>query len=217
MSLNKRLHFLSETMKRNAGAGIEQMCEDVIANQRRFAMEDGTIVSCPKTVPERPLLDANGRATTHGRLAGSRRCVVLCFRGSWCPFSTTSMRAYEAIRRPLADNGIAMYGVTPQHCCTLGAAVARNGLGFPLLTDPDQSFLEGLGVRVEILPAMVDVYLRWGLDFSKLNEAGDWSLPLEATFIVGADGAVQRAVAFPMPYDRMEPRAVIEHFCGAAV
>ena len=215
MSLNKRLQFLCDTMKRNAGPEAESLFNTVLADRTRFATEDGAVVNCPAELPDRPLIDSCGESHTLCELAGGRSAVVLCFRGSWCPFSTTSMRAHEPIRARLADNGIAMFGITPQHHTTLATAIGRNALGFPLLTDSDQSLIDALGIRVRIEPELAEIYASMGFDVACLNESGDWALPLEATFLVAGDGRIEKAVAYPSPHRRMEPDAIVAHMTGS--
>jgi peroxiredoxin len=118
------------------------------------------------------------------------------------------MRALEEIRADLAARDIVMIGVTPRHHSALAEAVAKNMLGFPLLTDPGQKLTEAMGIRSRTIDEMIRLYESQGIDLSKLNESGDWSLPLEATFLVRPDGSIGCANAFPHPARRMEPAEI---------
>jgi peroxiredoxin len=211
MSLNKRLKFLGETMWRNAGPEAEQTRALALANQSQFATEEGTILKAPGIVPDAALVTGDGNTQSLRDLIAGKPAVLLFFRGSWCPYSTTSMRAYEPVRADLAQHGIAMIGITPQRHITLAAAIARNALGYPLLTDPDEALAEAMGIRIPIIPEMIDMYECQGYDLAKLNESGDWSLPLEATFLCSDDGRIFEANAYPHPDRRMEPDDVLQH------
>lgn len=205
MSLNAKLRFLRDAMSRNAGPAIAAACEQAAEIQASLATGEGTVLKCPKTVPDETLIAADGSAVSLRDLIAGKPAALLFFRGDWCPYSTTSMRAYEEVRAVLADNGAVMIGVTPRCHTALPAAASRNMLGYVLLTDPEQKLSEAMGVRVHVTEAMIQLYKSNGVDLAAMNESGDWSLPLEATFVVDADGAILCANAYPHPSMRMEP------------
>lgn len=208
MSLNKRLQFLRDSMARNAGPKISALCAQAEKEKCCMATEEGTVLHSPETVPDATLVAADGSKQSLRDLISGKPAVLLFFRGDWCPFSTTSMRALEEIRADLAARGIVMIGVTPRHHSALAEAVAKNMLGFPLLTDPGQELTEAMGIRSRTIDEMIRLYESQGIDLSKLNESGDWSLPLEATFLVRPDGSICCANAFPHPARRMEPAEI---------
>jgi peroxiredoxin len=208
MSLNKRLDFLNETMWRNAGPDAVRTRKTALKNQSGFADEKGAILKHPATVPDATLISADGTQQSLLDIISGKPAVLLFFRGSWCPFSTTSMRSMETIRTDLASHGVAMVGITAQRHITLAAAAQRNALHYPLLTDPEQALTAAMGIRIPVIPDMVEMYQAQGFDLTKLNESADWSLPLEATFLVDADGIIQVANAYPYPNKRMEPEQI---------
>jgi len=210
MSLNKRLQFLRESMSRNAGPKVSAACEQAVENQSLLATEGGVILHCPKTVPDATLIAGDGTEVSLRALIAGKPAVLLFFRGDWCPYSTTSMRACEAIRADLAEIGVILAGITPRHHAALKPMAQKNMLGYTLLTDPDQSLIEAMGVRSRTVEAMIVLFEAAGLDLARLNESGDWSLPLEATFLVDADGNIRFANAYPDPSRRMEPDEIRE-------
>ena len=205
MSLNAKLRFLRDAMSRNAGPTIAAVCEQAAEIQANLATEEGTVLKCPKTVPDETLIAADGSAVSLRDLIAGKPAALLFFRGDWCPYSTTSMRAYEEVRSAVAERGAVMIGITPRCHEALPAAVAKNLLGYRLLTDPEQKLAEAMGVHVRVIPAMVGLYKSHGVDLAAMNESGDWSLPLEATFLADADGTIFCANAYPHPAMRMEP------------
>lgn len=208
MSLNKRLQFLRETMARNAGPLIAAVCAQAEEQKAHLASEEGEVLHCPGSVPDETLVTADGKEQSVRELIAGKPAVILFFRGDWCPFSTTSMRALEAIRADLAARDIVMIGVTPRHHAALAEAAAKNLLGYPLLTDPEQKLTEAMGIRARTIDEMIRLYESQGIDLAELNESGDWYLPLEATFLVRPDGSICCASAFPHPSRRMEPAEI---------
>jgi len=209
MSLNKRLKYLGETMWANACRETAHACEKALKNHAHFATEDGAILNAPSALPDCDLMTPEGELCSVSDLVGGRDAALLFFRGGWCPFSTTSMRALETVRPDLAALGVSVLGITPQRHAALAGVIARNGLGFPLVTDPGQKLAEAMGVRVPIIPEMIEMYRRQGSDLAELNETGDWALPLEATFIVDRAGRIVVANAYPYPTRRMEPEELL--------
>ena len=205
MSLNAKLRFLRDTMARNAGPAIAAACQQAAEIQANLATGEGTVLKCPETIPDETLIAADGSAVSVRDLIAGKPAALLFFRGDWCPYSTTSMRAYEEVRAVLVDNGAVLVGVTPRCHKALPEVATRNMLGYVLLTDPAQKLAEAMGVRVHVTEAMIQLYKRHGVDLAAMNESGDWSLPLEATFLVDADGSIQCANAYPHPSIRMEP------------
>ena len=210
MSLNKRLQFLRDSMALNAGPVIAGVCAQSEEQKRLLATEEGEIRHCPDFVPDMILVSADGSERSVRDLINEKPAVLLFFRGDWCPFSSTSMRALEEIRSELADHGIVMIGITPRRHEAHAEAEAKNMLGYPLLTDPEPKLTEAMGIRGGTVGEMVRLYESQGIDLAELNESGDWSLPLEATFLVGPDGAIRCANAFPQPSRRMEPSEIRE-------
>ncbi len=205
MSLNTKLRFLRDSMSRNAGPKVAAACEQAAEIQASLASEDGTVLKCPKTVPDATLVAADGSEVSVLDLIAGKPAALLFFRGDWCPYSTTSMRAYEEVRAALTERGAVLVGITPRCHEALSAAVARNLLGYLLLTDPEQKLAEAMGVRARVTPAMVGLFKSHGVDLAAMNESADWSLPLEATFLVDAEGAIFCANAYPHPAMRLEP------------
>lgn len=215
MSLNTQLQFLRDSMTRNAGPKIAAACEQAAEIQANLATAEGTVLHCPKTVPDMALIAADGSEVRVRDVIAGKPAVLLFFRGDWCPYSTTSMRAYERIRADLVEHGAIMVGITPRCHDALPAVAAKNLLGYAMFTDPEQKLIEAMGVRVRITEAMICLYRSHGVDLAAMNESGDWTLPLEATFLVDPDGAILFANAYPHPAMRMEPLEVRDRLLAA--
>lgn len=208
MSLNKRLQFLHHSLARNAGPEVSHVCEQVAQNQSCLASWEGVVLHCPACVPDVTLVADDGSRHSIREMMAGKPAVLVFFRGDWCPYSTTSMRAFEAIRADLARHGALLIGITPRHHSALAAMAAKNLLGFPLLTDPEQKLIEAMGICSRTVEPMIALFRRHGIDLARMNESGGWSLPLEATFLVDGEGRVRWANAYPHPSRRAEPEDV---------
>ncbi len=135
--------------------------------------------------------------------------VLLFVRGGWCPFCTLTLRAYQDALPAIQAAGGDLLAITPQPAGTCSIVAERDLLAFPMLSDRGNAVAEQYGVAYEPPPAVRHLYIRLGHDLPRLNDTGNWRVPLPATFIVGQDGRVVRAHVEPVAHRRLEPAEVI--------
>ncbi len=135
--------------------------------------------------------------------------VVLFVRGAWCPFCTLTLRAYQDAYPAIRAAGADLIAVTPQPGGSCSAMVERDLLSFSVLSDLGNQVADQYGVAYELAPALRRIYARLGHDLPKLNQTGDWRVPLPATFIIGSDGRVVKAHVEPTAHRRLEPEQVL--------
>ncbi len=208
MSLNRKLEALSEAMWRNAGPEGAALRAKALANQSLYTFE-GKPKKAVAVLPDAGLINADGEPVNLYTAIGARPAVIAFFRGSWCPYSTTAMRAIQSIADDLHKMGVALIGITPQRHITLEAAIWRNGLNWQLFTVPGVDLVDSLGIGVRIIPEMIELYRSQGFDLETLNETHSWILPLEATYIVDEQKRIVEAASWPYPSRRMEPADIL--------
>jgi peroxiredoxin len=64
-------------------------------------------------------------------LAGSYG-VVLFYRGSWCPYCNTQLRAFQRMEKSLTELGIKVVALSADDEATTADLVAKHHLGFPV-------------------------------------------------------------------------------------
>lgn len=58
--------------------------------------------------------------------------VVLFYRGSWCPYCNTQLRAFERAGERLAETGIKVAALSVDDEATTAELIAKHGLTFPV-------------------------------------------------------------------------------------
>jgi thioredoxin-dependent peroxiredoxin len=125
--------------------------------------------------PDFTLTDDRGETVTLSSLRGEP--VVLYFYPkddtTGC---TMEAREFTALLPQFTKQGVQVVGVSPDSEKSHDRFVAKCSIGFPLISDPDRSLCEAFGVWVE-----KSMYGRTYMGVER------------ATFLVGADGVVERA------------------------
>jgi len=92
------------------------------------------------------------------------------------PGCTKEACDFRDSRQVLADSGFAVLGISPDSPAKLAKFREREGLTFPLLSDPDKTVHEAYGAYGEKM-----LYGKKSVGV------------IRSTFVVGADGAIERA------------------------
>jgi peroxiredoxin Q/BCP len=94
--------------------------------------------------PDFTLTAADGSSVTLSTLRG-RRVVVYFYPAAMTPGCTTQACDFRDSLDALAAAGVAVLGVSPDTPTTLAQFAERDGLTFPLLSDPDHAVMEAWG------------------------------------------------------------------------
>jgi peroxiredoxin len=165
--------------------------------------------------PRGELLDALGEITSIDRVAAGRAAVVVFYRGSWCPYCNLALGAYRsALAGPLAERGVALIAVSPQHPDGSLSMAEKHGLDFAVLSDPGNRLGAGLGILMQPSEAARAEQLSHGLDIAERNADGTTTLPMPTVAIVDADGILRWIDVHPDYSTRTEPAAVLDALTG---
>jgi peroxiredoxin Q/BCP len=126
-------------------------------------------------LPEFDLATGGGGRLRSADLAG-RRTVLYFYPKDDTSGCTLEAREFTALLPEFEKRGVAVYGVSPDSGKSHDRFVAKCGIGFPLISDPDRALCEAFGVWVE-----KSMYGRKYMGVER------------STFLVGADGRVEKA------------------------
>ncbi len=125
--------------------------------------------------PDFTLLDADGREVSLSDLRG-QRVIIYFYPAAMTPGCTKEACDFRDSRQVLADSGLAVLGISPDSPAKLAKFREREGLTFPLLSDPDKAVHEAYGAYGEKM-----LYGKKSVGV------------IRSTFVIGADGAIERA------------------------
>ncbi|WP_282936026.1 peroxiredoxin-like family protein [Paenibacillus sp. RC67] len=138
--------------------------------------------------------------------------VVLTFyRGSWCPFCSIQLRAFQQVLPEIQLLGGQLIAISPQSPDNSLSHKEKEKLAFPVLSDPQGTISDSYRLLFELpeyLQAIFKHTLR--LDLTQFNQIDRWVLPVPATFLIDKEGIIQQAHVNPDFMKRMDPQELID-------
>lgn len=125
--------------------------------------------------PEFTLPDADGTEVSLSSLRG-QRVIIYFYPAAMTPGCTKQACDFRDSLSSLAAAGYQVIGISPDGPAKLRKFAERDGLTFPLLSDPDHKVLEAYGAYGEKM-----MYGRKSIGV------------IRSTFVVDADGRIERA------------------------
>jgi thioredoxin-dependent peroxiredoxin len=125
--------------------------------------------------PDFSLSDADGQTVTLSGLRG-RRVIVYFYPAAMTPGCTKEACDFRDNLGVLAGAGLTVLGISPDSPQKLAKFRDRESLNFTLLADPDREVLRAYGAYGE-----------------KMNYGKKTVGVIRSTFVIGADGRVERA------------------------
>lgn len=125
--------------------------------------------------PDFALTDADGKQVNLSDLRG-QRVIIYFYPAAMTPGCTTQACDFRDSRQVLADAGFAVLGISPDGPAKLAEFREREGLTFPLLSDPDKAVHKAYGAYGEKM-----LYGKKSVGV------------VRSTFVVGTDGRIEHA------------------------
>jgi peroxiredoxin Q/BCP len=125
--------------------------------------------------PDFTLPDADGHDVSLSALRG-QRVIIYFYPAAMTPGCTKQACDFRDGRTELTDAGLTVLGISPDAPAKLAKFRDRDGLTFPLLSDPDRTVLQAYGAYGEKM-----LYGKKSVGV------------IRSTFVVGADGRIEVA------------------------
>ncbi|VDR39306.1 Redoxin [Tsukamurella paurometabola] len=167
---------------------------EVFAAEQRALAVAGPVAGAARPgspLPDGPVLDPHGAPATLSGVLGGGPAVIVFYRGTWCPYCNLTLRTYRDELAPaLAERGVRLVAISPQRPDGSFSAAERNGLVFPVLSDPGLVIAEALGIVTAPSEEARAAQLALGLDVTEVNADSTTRLPYPTVLV--ADGGVVR-------------------------
>jgi peroxiredoxin Q/BCP len=126
--------------------------------------------------PDFTLADADGNEVSLSALRG-QRVIIYFYPAAMTPGCTKQACDFRDSKADLSQAGFAVLGISPDSPAKLAKFRDRDGLTFPLLSDPDRKVLQAYGAYGEKM-----MYGKKSVGV------------IRSTFVVGADGKIEQAL-----------------------
>ena len=143
------------------------------------------------------------------RLSGGP-VVLVFYRGEWCPYCNTYLRALQAALPEITSRGASLIAVSPQSADHSLSITEKAELGFDVLSDVDQAVIRAYRVQFTLPPDLQDLHLNaFQVDLQDHNADRSWRLPAPATLVIDRNGVVRAAHVSADYRTRMEPDDIV--------
>jgi thioredoxin-dependent peroxiredoxin len=126
--------------------------------------------------PDFTLSDADGNEVSLASLRG-QRVIIYFYPAAMTPGCTKQACDFRDSKADLSQAGFAVLGISPDSPAKLARFRDKEGLTFPLLSDPDRKVLEAYGAYGEKM-----MYGKKSVGV------------IRSTFVVGTDGRIEQAL-----------------------
>jgi peroxiredoxin len=206
---------LSDQLRQQNEASRERLAPDTLEVMDRAVCDlaaSGIVESSlgvGSKVPDLSLPDATGTKVSLSSLLADGPVVLAFYRGGWCPYCSTELRALQAKLPEITAAGGKLVAVSPQTPDNSLSTSEKLGLAFPVLSDEGNRAAESFGLVFSLPEALRSVYAGFGLDLPAANGDDTFTLPVPATYVVASDGTVAWRFADADYTKRAEPDDVV--------
>lgn len=175
-------------------------------------LRNGIAKTALKTGDDTPpvaLTNAKGAVVDVKSLLSRGPVILTFYRGGWCPYCNLELRAYQQILPEIEAAGASLVAISPEKPDDTLSTAEKNALSFEVLSDVGQKVGRAFGLVYEFSDELKWAYGEFGLDIPGKNGAGEWALPISATYVIGRDGKILFANTDADYRDRVDPRDVL--------
>lgn len=160
--------------------------------------------------PDFTLKNASGEDVKLSTLLADGPVVLTWYRGGWCPYCNITLAALQQELPEIRAAGAQLVALTPELPDKSLTTTEKNHLEFDVLTDLNHKVAKEYGIAFDLTPEVRELYSK-NFDLTEFNgkDAGNGTLPLAATYIIGKDGVIQWAFADADYRKRAEPDDII--------
>jgi peroxiredoxin len=200
--LADRLNALANDV-RNLDPSFAEIVDRMVSRLQQI--NAGT--SAPSVGDPMPLFvlpDEAGRLVALAQLLERGPVVISFHRGHWCPYCRISADALAKIEPEVRAASAQIVAITPEVQRFTSELKSDARATFPVLSDLDSGYALELQLAIKIDEEKRVAMTRAGWDISAFQDNENWTLPIPATFVVGADGSVKARFVDPDYRKRMD-------------
>lgn len=160
-------------------------------------------------MPSFLLPNQDGELVSLEQLLAQGPLVIAFHRGHWCPYCRINADALAKLHPAVATLGAQIVAITPEVEHFTSELKSDAKAPFPILTDLDNGYALALNLAVWIDDEKRAAMMQAGCDISAFQANDCWTLPIPATFVVGADGVIKERFVDPDYRKRMPMENII--------
>lgn len=203
----EQLEEVKEAIKRSNGEEAVAKQEALIATLRDLGVGRDA-VDVGAQAPEFTLPDQVGAQVRLADLLKLGNLVLSFFRGAWCPFCETELKALHMALPEIQARGARLVAISPQIVEKTMTMAERLLLDYTVLSDLGNDVAKRYGLAFEI-PEEFREFHDGMVNLEEYNADLSYLLPIPATYVIDRSGTVRYAYANLDYTRRADPGEVI--------
>lgn len=208
MSLQAQLDTYKSAFLAKAPADIQQLMAAATEALAASGLVEN-VLSPGQVLPDASFVNAKNEQVALKDLVASGPLVITFYRGGWCPYCNIELQAYQSALTEIKAAGAKLVAITPELPDASLSTAEKNELQFEVLSDVNSNFAKELGLVFSLPEELRPIYKSFGIDVEAHNGAGQFDLPLAATYVIDREGVVRSAFVDADYTKRQEPSAVL--------
>lgn len=206
--LGTELEELKEAMSEGSGEEALRKQKELIARLRSLGVGKDALGTGAK-VHDFTLPDQVGADVRLSDLLKLGDLVVSFFRGAWCPFCETELKALHMALPDIEARGARLIAISPQIIEKSMTMAERLLLDYSVLSDQGNHVAKEFGLAFEI-PEEFREFHDDMADLEAYNRDLSYLLPIPATYVVDQTGTIRYAYVNVDYTERAEPEEVLK-------
>ncbi len=156
------------------------------------------------------LLNTNGEEVSSERLLGDGPLVIDFYRGTWCPYCSLELIAFEGSYERIRELGASLVAISPNRREKTVEAAEKNSFSFDLLSDRGNNVARQFGLVFTLAEELRPIYSSFGIDLVDFDGNDSYELPIPATYLIKEDGAIAASFVDADYTKRMDPAEIVD-------
>lgn len=194
-SLDQRLETYSRAVRKFIPSYAEAV-DDLV--RRLSATGSGANAPRPgEPMPPFVLPDETGHLVSLAQILERGPVAITFHRGHWCPWCRISVNALVRVHHEIAAVGGQVVAIMPDRQRFAAEFKREAASPFPVLTDLDNGYALSLNLAIWLGLDLERMLSSFGRLLPEYHGNDAWTLPIPATFVVGAEGLVRARFVDP--------------------
>lgn len=109
---------------------------------------------CPikvgEAIPSSLLLNREGDTLDLAEVVKDKKVVVVFFRGAWCPYCTSHLKALQKVKSEIDQKGYEMIAITVDNVQNSAKVVRKKKLDYQLYSDVGAETIDNFGISFQL-------------------------------------------------------------------
>lgn len=213
MTLSEQLDEITTKLRALVPAERLKVIHDAVQELNSAGLAERAL-RAGDTAPGFELHDGDGMLWRSDALLRSGPLAIVFYRGRWCAYCNTQLRALQQVHSRIAGRGASLVAISPQTQKHTYMTRDTHTLRFPVLSDPGNAVARQFGLVWRLPPELRQMYEGIMTKLPRYNGEDSWELPLAATYIIQPNRTISFARVDADWRKRTEPDEIIARIPG---